>query len=309
MAFCPLVSIIIPVYNGSNYVSEAIESALAQTYKNIEIIVVNDGSTDDGATEKICASYAEKITYYAKENGGCSSALNYGIKKANGDFISWLSHDDLYDKDKIETQVAFYEKFSLNPKNTIISHSGRLINSTGNKIYRPADIFKGFLDSKEMFKHLLFRQSFNGCALLIPKALFVDGLSFREDMKFVLDWNLWLKLALDGANVYIDTEILVSNRQHAAQVSVTQKRFHKLEINVTCEELFGILLKNKRWDFLLELYHYCFAKNLDIKAKIKKALKANKIKINFTKSILLRFKIIVINILKKIYHSFKCLTR
>ena len=60
MAFRPLVSIIIPVYNGSNYVKEAIDSALAQTYKNIEIIVINDGSTDNGATEKICLAYEEK---------------------------------------------------------------------------------------------------------------------------------------------------------------------------------------------------------------------------------------------------------
>lgn len=309
MAFCPLVSIIIPVYNGANFVSEAIESALAQTYKNTEIIVVNDGSTDNGATEKICSRYAEKITYYTKENGGCSSALNYGIKKANGDFISWLSHDDLYDKNKLETQVAFYEKFSLNPKNTIISHSGRLINSRGCKIYHPSNTFNGLLDSKEMFKHLLFKYCFNGCGLLIPKALFDSGLSFRDDMKFVLDWNLWLKFSLADAKVYIDSKDLVSNRQHSAQVSVTHKKFHKLEINETCEELFSILLENKRWDFLLELYYYCFAINKSIKTEILKSLKANEIKIDFKKAILLRFKTIVRNILKKIYHSFKYLMR
>ena len=69
-----LVSIVIPVYNGANYLSEAIDSALAQTYKNIEIIVVNDGSKDDGATEKVALSYGDKIRYFHKENGGVSSA-------------------------------------------------------------------------------------------------------------------------------------------------------------------------------------------------------------------------------------------
>ena len=91
----PKVSIIIPVYNGANYVSEAIDSALAQTYKNIEIIVVNDGSSDDGATEKIAKSYGDRIRYFAKENGGVSSALNFGIRQMTGEWFSWLSHDDL----------------------------------------------------------------------------------------------------------------------------------------------------------------------------------------------------------------------
>ena len=77
----PLVSIVIPVYNGSNYMREAIDSALAQTYENVEIIVVNDGSTDDGETDRIARSYGDKIRYFAKDNGGVSSALNKGIKE------------------------------------------------------------------------------------------------------------------------------------------------------------------------------------------------------------------------------------
>ena len=75
----PLVSIVIPVYNGANYLREAIDSALAQTYSNVEIIVVNDGSDDGGATRDIALSYGDKIRYFAKDNGGVSTALNVGI--------------------------------------------------------------------------------------------------------------------------------------------------------------------------------------------------------------------------------------
>lgn len=82
----PLVSIIIPVYNGENYVCDAIDSCLLQKYKNIEIIVVNDGSVD--STEKICKSYKDKIKYFFKKNGGVASALNLGIEKSSGDYIS-----------------------------------------------------------------------------------------------------------------------------------------------------------------------------------------------------------------------------
>ena len=94
MKINPLVSIVIPVYNGSNFLSQAIEAALSQTYKNIEILVVNDGSKDDGATEKVALSYGDRIKYLSKPNGGVSSALNYGIEHMSGDYFSWLSHDD-----------------------------------------------------------------------------------------------------------------------------------------------------------------------------------------------------------------------
>ncbi len=67
--FNPLVSIVIPVYNGSNYLREAIDSALAQIYRNIEVLVINDGSRDDGKTEAVALSYGDRIRYFAKENG------------------------------------------------------------------------------------------------------------------------------------------------------------------------------------------------------------------------------------------------
>ena len=76
----PKVVVIMPVYNGSNYMREAIDSALNQTYKNVEVVVINDGSTDGGKTDAIAKSYGDKIKYFVKENGGVSSALNFGIK-------------------------------------------------------------------------------------------------------------------------------------------------------------------------------------------------------------------------------------
>ena len=104
----PKVSIVIPVYNGADYMREAIESALNQTYENCEVIVVNDGSTDE--TEQIALSYGNKIRYFAKENGGVSTALNVGIEKMTGEYFAWLSHDDVYYPWKIEKQINVLRK-------------------------------------------------------------------------------------------------------------------------------------------------------------------------------------------------------
>ena len=156
MTYKPLVSIIIPLYNGSNYVEEAIKSALAQTYDNIEIVVVNDGSTDNGAGKAICEKYLDKILYFEKENGGCASALNYGIKKANGDFISWLSHDDLYFPEKVEKQINTYVTKDLDIQNTIVSNVGILINSEGKQISHPSRKDAGLYPAKHAFTYFLF---------------------------------------------------------------------------------------------------------------------------------------------------------
>jgi len=101
----PFVSIVIPVYNGAKYLSDAIESAINQTYPNIEILVINDGSQDNNATDKVARAYGNKINYYTKENGGVASALNLGISKMKGEYFSWLSHDDWYLPDKIRKEI------------------------------------------------------------------------------------------------------------------------------------------------------------------------------------------------------------
>ena len=99
----PRVTIVIPVYNGAKYMREAIDSALAQSYENVEVIVVNDGSTDQ--TEEIALSYGDRIRYAAKENGGVSTALNMGIACMTGDYFQYLPHDDLLHPDKIKLQI------------------------------------------------------------------------------------------------------------------------------------------------------------------------------------------------------------
>src|SRR5260221_3924635 len=100
----PTVSVILPVYNGENYLRFAIEGALAQTLEGFELIVVDDGSKD--ATPQIARSYGEQIRYVRQENTGVAGAFNHGLRLATGKYISWLSHDDVFLPEKLEKQLA-----------------------------------------------------------------------------------------------------------------------------------------------------------------------------------------------------------
>lgn len=305
MGFEPLVSIVIPVYNGSNYVEEAIDSALSQTYKNVEILVVNDGSNDGGATVAVLRKYRDKIVYYEKENGGCASALNYGIKRAKGEYISWLSHDDLYYPEKIERQIKLYESEDLDRSLTAISSLGDLIDADGKNINHPKYDKKGYLSPIESFRYLLFNKCFNGCGLLLPKEFFKNGLFFNENMRFLLDWYLWLKMAAMGKSFYINTDVLVSNRVHTSQVTVKQKALHSKETGIVVNELFENLKKNDKDEFIKELYYFSYSTGKGDRKEIKRYLKEKGVKINSIKSFFKKGKRVLMNIAKNIYHKFR----
>lgn len=128
----PLVSVIIPTFNREKYLREAIESVVNQSYKNIEIIVVDDGSTENYA-ERICNDFG--ALFFKKENGGLSSARNFGIKNANGKYIALLDDDDVFVNTKIEKQVEVLENnksiFCVHSSADVIDDKG---NKTGQKI-------------------------------------------------------------------------------------------------------------------------------------------------------------------------------
>ena len=209
--FNPLVSIIIPVYNGENYVEEAIQSAIKQTYKNIEVIVVNDGSKDN--TEKICLKYKDKIRYYKKENGGVASALNLGIKKMQGEYFSWLSHDDLYFEYKIEKQIDFINEHNLVNKKIILYADYELIDKDGNL----ADYVKINHDFyMKRPEYILLRSVINGITLLIPKTAFDECGNFNENLKCTQDYDLWNKFIKKYKFIHMN-EIMTKTRIHDKQ--------------------------------------------------------------------------------------------
>ncbi len=229
----PKVSIVIPVYNGSNYLAEAIDSALAQTYENIEIVVVNDGSSDDGATEKIALSYGDKIRYVSKENGGVSSALNCGIRNAAGEWISWLSHDDMYEPEKVAVQVADAAKLyaeGVDVSKVMFYCMTKFINEKRQHIPRnDQPLSEGLYFSGDYLKEYYHGHELCGCALLLPKQMFEEVGYFEEDMRFAQDAFMWQKALIAGYGICINHRALSITRIHNMQASTTAKAYLEVD--------------------------------------------------------------------------------
>jgi glycosyltransferase involved in cell wall biosynthesis len=251
----PKVTLIIPVYNGANYLKYAIDSALKQTYKNLEIIVVNDGSSDNGESEKIAKSYGKKIRYIYKENGGVSSALNLAIEKMTGEYFSWLSHDDTYEPNKIEVEVDYLLKNELLQQKVIIYSDYFLIDVHGKLLSKAIKNHEELVQKPE---YALLKGNINGLSLLIPKSAFDEYGGFDVSLKATQDYELWRKMARTYDLIHIP-ELLVSTRIHAKQVTNTSPKV-KTEGNELYLGLIHDVSKKRRIE--LEGSEYCFFEEL-----------------------------------------------
>lgn len=224
--FDPKVSIIIPVYNGAKYLAEAIDSALAQTYSNIEIIVVNDGSTDAGASERVALAYGERIRYAAKPNGGVATALNRGVEEMTGDYFSWLSHDDLYLPDKVETQIKALLQMP-DPRRCVLYSDYEVFTDD------PAAGTPYILQhmAPEDFRYYItIANALHGCTLLVPRQAFAEHGGFNPALRTTQDYDLWFRMAETYAFVH-QPVILVRARSHAEQGTLQMLELAMTECN------------------------------------------------------------------------------
>jgi hypothetical protein len=183
----PKISVIIPVFNGTNYLREAIDSVLSQTYKNYEIVVVDDGSTDE--TWAVIQSYGSSLRSIRKENGGVASALNCGIQQAKGDYIAWLSHDDLFLPNKLERQVDFLKQFAqfkaCYTDYYTIDENGKILEEIETPWY----------PRQEAIRILFGRVYINGSTMLIERRCFDKVGLFSERLRYTQDTEMWLRFS------------------------------------------------------------------------------------------------------------------
>ncbi len=252
----PKVSIVIPVYNGSNYLDYAINCALNQTYKNIEIIVVNDGSMDNGKTEEIALSYGSRIRYFNKTNGGVSSALNYGISKMTGDYFSWLSHDDAYTPEKIEKSIDLLKYHNMFGKKCIAYIDGYFIDSNGDKIKNFKNYFSigKVYSGLEVLNKMIQKGTLFGCCMLIPKTTFDEVGYFDESLRYSQDSLMWYKMFLSGYSLIFDSSRSVMCRLHKEQVSHLRRDLFEHDALVIAKMLAEPLAKIESNGVMLKKY-------------------------------------------------------
>ena len=209
-----LVSVIIPVYNAAQFLKDSIESVLNQTYSNIEIICVNDGSTDNSLD--ILKSFSDKITIISQENQGLASALNVGIKEMKGKWFKWFSPDDVMFSNTIETLVNSGEKFH----NTIIYSDWDIIDEKSNLLRSFQESNYNELSNFEYNVRLLDRQLINVNTTLIPSSL-LEKCNIRDlDDPVAIDYDLFLNAALlCNTNFYLIPQSLIKYRIHTKQLS------------------------------------------------------------------------------------------
>jgi glycosyltransferase involved in cell wall biosynthesis len=186
----PLVSIIIPAYNASGWIVETILSVLDQDYDNIEIIVINDGSTDD--TENLVSNFGDKVKCINKKNGGQSSARNVGINLAKGKYIAFLDSDDLWIKNKLKVQIEFLESSGLK---WIYSDAIAFESKSKNVLFK-------FSEKSKHYEGDILIKLFYSCFIPMPTVIIhhsvfstVGLFNEKEEMRNREDWEMWLRIA------------------------------------------------------------------------------------------------------------------
>ena len=218
------VSVVIPVYNAEKYIEECITSALKQTYPEIEVIAVDDGSKDNSL--QILKKYSDKIKIVAKKNGGTPTALNAGIRAMTGEWFKWLSVDDVLHKDTIEVLVNEAKRTGADSESTIFYSSYNLIDQSSKKIGEFIEPDYNNLQAFERNVVLLDHYYGNGTTSLIHKSLFDRFGLFDEHIGFQEDYEFWLRCCLlHGCKMHLVPQILANYRVHEGQL--TKKKIDK----------------------------------------------------------------------------------
>lgn len=213
----PLVSIITPIYNGSKTIRETIESVLNQTYKNFEMIIVDDSSTDN--TRKIIEDYTKKdkrIKYYLlPQKGGASVARNKALNSAKGKYVAFLDGDDLWKKDKLEKQINFMEENKIYFSYTDYSYIDEKGNNMG--IYRKCP--------RKMSYHRMLLGDSVGCLTVVYNREKVGKINIPK-LKKRNDYALWCMVLKKVKIGYKYDDILSLYRKNTSSLSSGKK--HKL---------------------------------------------------------------------------------
>jgi glycosyltransferase involved in cell wall biosynthesis len=204
------ISVIIPTYNRGDVLDRAIKSVLSQTYKNYELIVVDDGSTDN--TSRILSKFTDKIRFYSKLHGGVSSARNFGLEKSEGTWVAFLDSDDYWLPEKLDRQMQYLKE-----------HPDIMIVQTDEKWIRNGK-FVNPMKKHQKYSGWIFPQCLPLCivspsAVLVHQKIFNDVSVFDENLPVCEDYDLWLRIAYKYQIALIPEKLIVKTGGHSDQLS------------------------------------------------------------------------------------------
>ena len=265
MATDMTVSVIIPTYNRSSYLVEAIDSVMSQTYKACEVLVIDDGSSDD--TREAVNRYAGGISYIYQDNKGPSAARNNGIRNAKGDLIAFLDSDDIWHPEKLEKQVAVFVE---NPSVGLIATGYVDIDTR----YEP--IKSIVLTSNEINcakRKELYKNFFATSSVMVQKTCFYKAGLFNEELHFAEDWEMWIRILEYYSFDYIP-ELLMQYRVHPINITSTSLQKNMIDWMKVIDMHSGnrsliedAILRRKRISWL-HLNHAIIYRNNDIQLEI-----------------------------------------
>jgi glycosyltransferase involved in cell wall biosynthesis len=206
----PQVSVIIPTYNRAHVLGEAIESVLSQTYDDLELIVVDDGSQD--GTRDVVASYSSRLTYLYQENRGVSAARNRGIEQARGSYLSFLDSDDLWLKEKLYLQM---ECMKEHPE-ILICYTDEIWIRKGVRVNQ---MKKHRKYSGMIFEYCLPLCIVSPSSVLINRQLLDEVGVFDETLEVCEDYDLWLRISARYPIQFIEKPLIVKRGGHEDQLS------------------------------------------------------------------------------------------
>lgn len=240
----PKVSAVITSLNGASrgYLGHAIESVLNQTFKDFELLIIDDGSTDD--TKEFCKKYLDdsKVQYIYQENRGLAGARNTGIEKSQGNYVCFLDDDDVWKENKLQKQIDFFEK---NLDVGMIFTNLELIDENGNIVGYQKHSANGDIYKELFFENIVDAPS----SSMIKKQVFEKVGNFKEWMKSAEDYELWVRIAKEY-KIYSINEPLVQYRVHQNKMSTNYSKMEFYGIAT----LYYALENDKNFDEILAYY-------------------------------------------------------
>jgi glycosyltransferase involved in cell wall biosynthesis/GT2 family glycosyltransferase len=218
----PNVSVCIPTYNREKLLKQTLDSVFAQTYKNFEVVIVDDGSTD--GTKQMLENSGYNVRYYWQQNSGDGAARNKLISLAQGKYISFLDSDDLLFPDSLERLIA---AMPAGNEDTIVYGAYSAIDENGQKLFRK----RRKLYSGEITNHLFENILIHSCGSLIPTKILKEAAGFNTLYTVCSDYDLWLRLSLKYSFVAVNEPVFM-RRRHKGNLSRISFRNRNIEYHI-----------------------------------------------------------------------------